>query len=377
MEAEVLASRPAPPPPPDDDDDEPFSTAVAPLRWAGPYPALALRFPELATAAQKERGERGVTLDFVVDTAASVNTISAPVASELALRRVGAAPDGVGAGGALAGGDIFALGECELGDKPAAERFTFMTGLTAAALQVASPANAGILGVAFLNCFPGGVEFRWGDPSAAGAASANVLAVDGAPNDAAADGSALPEWAPQLTFYGEDAPAEATAGLRAFAVRALPDSRLPVVELLVNGVAVPALLDTGSPITVLNAAAAAAAGVVAPPAPAPAGAAGGGGNVLSRMRSNFEAAQAAARGDVLMIGGADGPVSLMRATEPAAFSLGDGAAFGDGSRCYVGDLPGLAALDGLGADAGPAAVLGTDVLRRRPRMVYRASEVLL
>ena len=56
MEAEVLASRPAPPPPPDDDDDEPFSTAVAPLRWAGPYPALALRFPELATAAQKERG---------------------------------------------------------------------------------------------------------------------------------------------------------------------------------------------------------------------------------------------------------------------------------------------------------------------------------
>ena len=25
------------------------------------------------------------------------------------------------------------------------------------------PANAGILGVAFLNCFPGGVEFRWGD----------------------------------------------------------------------------------------------------------------------------------------------------------------------------------------------------------------------
>merc|ERR1719453_105603 len=104
MEAEVLASRPAPPPPPDDDDDEPFSTAVAPLRWAGPYPALALRFPELATAAQKERGERGVTLDFVVDTAASVNTISAP-----------------------AGGDIFALGECELGDKPAAERFTFMT----------------------------------------------------------------------------------------------------------------------------------------------------------------------------------------------------------------------------------------------------------
>ena len=137
----------------------------------------------------------------------------------------------------------------------------------------------------------------------------------------------------------------------------------------------PALLDTGSPITVLNAAAAAAAGVVAPPAPAPAGAAGGGAT-CSRMRSNFEAAQAAARGDVLMIGGADGPVSLMRATEPAAFSLGDGAAFGDGSRCSPATSPARGARR-AGADAGPAAVLGTDVLRRRPRMVYRASEVLL
>ena len=95
MEAEVLASRPAPPPPPDDDDDEPFSTAVAPLRWAGPYPRRAA-VPE-ATAAQKERGERGVTLDFVVDTAASVNTIRRPSRASSRLRRVGAAPDGVGA----------------------------------------------------------------------------------------------------------------------------------------------------------------------------------------------------------------------------------------------------------------------------------------
>ena len=42
-----------------------------------------------------------------------------------------------------------------------------------------------------------------------------------------------------------------------------------------------------------------------------------------------------------------------------------------------GDLPGLAALGGLGADAGPAAVLGTDLLRRRPRMWYTASRVFL
>ena len=48
------------------------------------------------------------------------------------------------------------------------------------------------------------------------------------------------------------------------------------------------------------------------------------------------------------------------------------------STCVcAGDLPGLAALGGLGADAGPAAVLGTDLLRRRPRMWYTASRVFL
>ena len=50
---------------------------------------------------------------------------------------------------------------------------------------------------------------------------------------------------------------------------------------------------------------------------------------------------------------------------------------GQASCCFVGELPGLAALDGLGAKAGPAAVLGVDVLRTRPRMVYQAGRVLL
>ena len=40
--------------------------------------------------------------------------------------------------------------------------FMFMKGLTASALPVASPAAAGLLGLAFFNCFEGGVEFRWG-----------------------------------------------------------------------------------------------------------------------------------------------------------------------------------------------------------------------
>ena len=64
------------------------ATTKALLRWVGPYPTLALRFPDLATPAQRERGEQGVTLEFVVDTAATVTTIAAVVAAELALERV-------------------------------------------------------------------------------------------------------------------------------------------------------------------------------------------------------------------------------------------------------------------------------------------------
>ena len=37
----------------------------------GSYLALSLRFPNAATAAQRKRGETGVSLDFVVDTGAT------------------------------------------------------------------------------------------------------------------------------------------------------------------------------------------------------------------------------------------------------------------------------------------------------------------
>ena len=56
-------------------------------------------------------------------------------------------------------------------------------------------------------------------------------------------------------------------------------------------------------------------------------------------------------------------------------SIGD-ADFGGGAcQMYVGDLPGLAVLDGLGASAGPAAVLGLDILRQRPRLVYQDMQI--
>jgi len=135
----------------------------APLRWiAGTYPAVALSLPTLSTPAQKQRqllgdeSAMGVTLDFVLDTAANTNTISAEVAGPtsqggLELTPVGSIPSGVGAGGSIGGGVTYALGTAELGDVPKSERVPFISGLTAAALPIAAPSAAGLLGVSFLN----------------------------------------------------------------------------------------------------------------------------------------------------------------------------------------------------------------------------------
>ena len=314
--------------------EEEAMAVTAPLKFMGPYPAIALRFPELATAAQRERGVKGVSLDFVVDTGANTNTINAQVAKELGLKVVGEREGGVGAGGAIGGGATFLLGDCEL-DLP--ERFPFMGGLTASALPgVATPAGAGILGLPFLFSLPGGVEFKWGDE-------------------------------PELTLFGDARGSEdLTDGLCEVAADQL-ESGLVACTLTVDGVDIPALLDTGSPITVLNDAAARAAGVDVAPPPAAAG------GPFAKMKAAAAQAQAAAKGEVVMIGGATGPVALTKVPEPVQIALG--AADVGAGRPYVGELPGLAALGGLGADAGPAAVLGADVLRQRARLVLRDGRV--
>ena len=340
----------------------------APLRWLGAYPAISLSFPALTSPAQKARqlsgdaSASGVTLDFVLDTAANTNTISAQVAGPtsqggLELTQVGSVAGGVGAGGEFGGGATYMLGNVELADAPKEERFVFMSGLSATALPIGAPGAAGLLGVAFLNSFAGGVEFCWG----------------GGPGGRGGGGGAEGE-PPSVTLYGDATGTEAAraaAGLRGVPLTPLPGNSLPSVTLRVNGVEVPALVDTGSPITVLNAAAAAAAGVEH----AALGASEG--NPFSKLATGLKAAQAAARGDVLTVGGPNGPVQLVRAQQPpggVSFSLGDGLELGQ-AACYVGDLPGLAALDGLGATAGPAVVLGTDVLAMRPRMWYTPTQL--
>ena len=91
LRAAQRAAEPEPPPPAivtPTDDDAGLMSLRAPLRWIGPYPAVALSFPALSSPAQKARlltnpneaaGNTGVTLDFILDTAANTNTIGAQV----------------------------------------------------------------------------------------------------------------------------------------------------------------------------------------------------------------------------------------------------------------------------------------------------------
>lgn len=249
------------------------------------------------------------------------------------------------------------LGDLEFADIPVADRFKVMGGLSASALPVASPGGAGILGIPFLFAFPGGFDLSWGTNPGEGGSGGTV---------------------PSITFFGDLVGQEAVIeGLAQVPCQQLP-SGLVTVTLTVNGQSVPALLDTGSPITVLNAAASKLANVE----PATEVEEPESGNLFARfaagIKAQAQAAQAAASGDVLRIMGASGPVDLRRAPV-ASMALGDavlcGADAAEGPRCYVGELPGLALLGGLGADAGPAAVLGADMLRMRPRLVMQDSKV--
>ena len=106
-----------------------------------------------------------------------------------------------------------------------------------------------------------------------------------------------------------------------------------------------------------------------------------GGNPFSNLANRFQqaqaAAQAAARGDLISIAGADGnPVQLVKSQSEAPVHLkssdGDEIVDFGTSNVYVGNLPGLAALNGLGDESPPAAVLGMDILRKRPKMLFLA-----
>ena len=389
----------------------PPAVVRAPLKFIGPYPCLALKFPNLATESQRSRNQTGISLDFVLDTAANINTLQGQVAQELKLELLEDSPalPGVSSAGPMGGGETYVLGDSELeqavvvgGEDDETERdrsdepFEFMQDLTAAVIPVVNPGSAGLLGLAFFYCFEGGVEFCWGPPP-----SMQMQPQDNEPR--LVDGMVVSpvlndDSSPSVTFYGRDDPSVrgVLSGLSRVPIDPIPLTQLPSVKIRVNGVEMVALLDTGSPITVLNQRAAEAAGVqttkesMEAAASAKESSKGGGWNPFSSVVDKFKEAQAtaeaASRGDILMIGGIDGqPTTLYRSTgSDLGISLvGDsegedvslvGSDGNDNSRVYVGDIPGLAALNGIGVDSPPAVVLGLDVLRQRPKMVFRPRE---
>jgi len=287
---------------------------VAPLKYVGPYACLGLVLPEY-----------NVTLGFLLDTGANVNSIDARVAEKLNLKLAqssDAAMGLIGTGGAgLKAGDLYSLGNVELAGIPPS---TFMRNVTAAALPFASPVGHGLLGLNFFLSFPAGIEFDW----------------HGTDGDA-----------PTIIFYyGKEIHEDARDVLQNMTRVPLQqlDFGLMSLTVNVNGVDMPAIIDTGSPITVLNPQAAAQAGI------------------------ETETVQSSK--DELRVAGVDGSaMSLSRSKSAVQVSAGD-FSFGNG-HVHVGDLPGLklmAQVGGLDAADSPAVVLGLDCLKRSYRMILRA-----
>jgi len=308
---------------------------VAPLKYLGPYPCLTLRFPNLSSAEQRKDNKSGVTLDFVLDTGANVNTIDVKFVKELDLPLVISSKDldilgSAGIGGTLTPGDTFALGDCELVGLPPEQTTTFMRNLTAAGLGFSTPVGNGLLSLSFFLSFPAGVEFDW-------------HGTDGDP--------------PTLIFYyGKELPT--FNNVRQGLVR-VPLERLPVgltsLTVNINGTDIPALLDTGAPITVLNQEAVELAGIEMVQASLGAG-------ILGKQSYGDEN---------LMVGGVDGvPVNLYRSVSPVPIRAGK-VSLGEGP-VYIGDLPGLKMAGTMAGTPLPAVVLGLDSLRRSYRMILRA-----
>lgn len=333
----------------DDNLDDHKRRETSFLKFIGPYPALSLRFPSLATESQRKRNITGIALDFILDTAANTNTINAQVAQELNLDVVGDALPGYGAAGSISGGQTFSLGNCTL-DRLDAD--LFMTNLTASALPVASPAAAGLLGVAFLNCFEA-VKFQWGG------------GIEGTE--------------PLVTFYGDmdDANHECQK-FRKIPINVLDTILLPSVIININGVSIPALFDTGSPVTVLNAAAADAASLEVFKIQKKTEKSLNPFRAFSdNLRETKSMADAVSRGDILVIASSDGKRIELNRTKIRSMSLGNGEVEFPPSDIYVGDLPGLVALNGLNPTSPPAAILGMDVIKRLPMVIYRKDAIYL
>eukprot|EP00978_Attheya_sp_CCMP212_P002796 scaffold5733_cov54-Attheya_sp.AAC.2 len=338
---------------------------VAPMKYIGPYPCLALRFPSL----QK-------SLVFVVDTGANVNSVDTQIVRDLKLPVVLKAVDppnntngegsgvtmkvAAGAGGFLsAAGDIVLLGDCCLeGLPPDQKDMIFFSNLTAAAISSRPVLHGivdGLLGdYMFLDAFPAGVEFDW-------------HGTDGDP--------------PTFIFYaGHDLPDVARPGLSTppIPLERLPQSDLFSISIQINdpnnngttttNTNLTAILDTGSPVTILRPSAAKKAGIHTVPVTVE-------HPILDQARPLQKQKQQTIGDDILTVGGIDGrPLQLCRSVSPVSVRVGhqdhpsSGVSLGQG-YVYVGELP----MFGILGDQAQV-ILGLDFLKQAHRMILRSSQ---
>lgn len=289
---------------------------VAPLKYVGPYACLQLEFPHLS----------GTALTFLLDTGANVNAISKDLANKLNLPVVMKKEDlsilaSAGAGGSFQPGDFVMLGDCQLGDMPEDyPNATFMTNLTAAAIElgVANTFSNGLLGSSFFQCFPAGVEF-------------DFHGTDGDP--------------PTIIFWlGQSIPEMATNNSL---IVPLEESwcGVPTIIVNINGINMKAIIDTGSPISIISPNAAKEVGVQTSTSK---------GQLIPFITRGIDNAI----------------VNLSPSLNGASICIGN-ISLGNLETMCVGDLPGLSLASKLSNTDGPRLLLGLDALRRMYRMILR------
>ena len=289
---------------------------VAPLRFVGPYACLGLTFPNI-------RRNPGVEINFVLDTAANVNTISSEIADELDLPILVKGDDlsllgSAGAGGTFKAGDIVMLGDSRLSGMPENQsNNTFMTNMTAAAMSlgIANSVGGGMLGSQFFHCFQGGVEFDWygtdGDPP-------TLIFYHSLPDYAKENASCVPLTTDE--FFG-----------------------LPTVSVKINGKELRAIVDTGSPITIVSPSVASDIGI-------------------------------SKRDEMIKIKGVDDGaiMGMSKSLDKVSLSIGDVKI--NLPTIFIGELPGLTMASKLLDSHQPQVLLGLDTLRRTYRLILRMPE---
>ncbi|CAB9502555.1 expressed unknown protein [Seminavis robusta] len=325
---------------PDAIDRPVIAGVIAPLVYKGPYACLSLRFPNWNNAVW----------DFVVDTGANVNSIDKKLAEQNGMPQLQGIPQPLatsGVGGSFAPGELVLLGDCALaGLPPAQSHMLFLRNLTASALPHAGP-TAGLLGSSFVGMFAG-VEFDW-------------YGTDGDP--------------PTMGFYfgKSPLPLSVTQGM----VRVPLQSGglgLFIVSTTVNGVEIPALVDTGSPITILTKQAAETIGMQTVLSPTH----DTGTFDNNRHHPRPRQRQQQAIGDPsLQVGGVDGrPMQLQRSESTANTIQVGSLTLGEGP-VYIGNVPALSFLeqtaewlqDKTRTMDPPVAILGLDFLRKAYRII--------